>query len=65
MTLALPSGRSTSVTVTLSKSVTRRLRKKGGTLRVTAATALSTLGSVTQTAKVNKPKAKRKTARKR
>ena len=65
MMLALPGGRSTNVTVTLSKSTARRLRAKGGTLRVTATTALSTLGSMTQSVKVEKPEAKRRTTKRR
>lgn len=59
-TVALPSGRSSPVTVTLSKSTTTRLKKKGGSLTITAKTALSTLGSATETVKVKRPKSKRK-----
>jgi len=59
VTVALPSGKSTPVTVTLSRSTTKRLKKKGGSLSVTAKTALSTLGAVTESVKVKRPKKKR------
>jgi Mg/Co/Ni transporter MgtE len=62
-TVALASGKSSPVTVTLSKSTTKRLKKKGGSLQVTAKTALSTLAASTQTVKVKKPKTKRKSVK--
>ena len=62
--VALASGRSTPVTVTLSKSTTRRLKAKGGSLKITAKTALSTLGASSRTLKVKRLKTKkRKTTR--
>ncbi|MFP5363644.1 MAG: hypothetical protein ACLGI5_13045 [Thermoleophilia bacterium] len=62
--VALASGRSTPVTVTLSKSTTRRLKARGGSLKVTAKTALSTLGASSRTLKVRRLKTKkRRTAR--
>ncbi len=63
-TVALARGKSSPVTVTLSKSTTKRLKKKGGSLAVTAKTALSTLGAAKQTVRVKRPKSKRKTTRK-
>ena len=55
-TLALLRGRSTTITVKLSKSTTRRLKSRGGTLKVTAQTALSSLPSATRTLKVKRLK---------
>jgi len=61
--VALPKGTSSPVTVTLTGSTVKRLKTQGGSLQVTAKTALSTLGSATQTAKVKRPKAKKKAAK--
>lgn len=63
MTLALPRGASTPFTVTLSKSTTRRLKTKGGSLTITAKTALSSLSPATRTLKVKRLKTKRKAVR--
>jgi hypothetical protein len=62
-TLALPRGKSTPVTITLSKSTTRRLKTKGGSLKITARTALSSLPSATRTLKVKRLKTVRKATR--
>ncbi len=58
MTLTLPKGASTPVTVALSKSAATRLRKKGGSLQVTVQTALSSPTPVTQTVMVKRGSAK-------
>lgn len=50
---------SKTVRVKLVSSATKRLRKKGGTLRLSARTVQSTLGTATKSAKVAKPKRKR------
>lgn len=44
------------------QDTTRRLKKKGGALTVTAKTALSTLDASTQSVKVKRRKAKRRAA---
>jgi mucin-2 len=59
LTLALPRGASAPVTVKLNKSTAKRLRKKGGSLRFSAQTALSTLPTASQIVKVKRPKQKR------
>ena len=63
MTMVLPRGRSAPVTVTFSKSTTRRLRTKGGTLKITAQTALSSLPAASRTLKVKRLKTARKAVR--
>jgi len=63
VTVVLPRGKSSSVRVTFSKSTTRRLKKKGGTLKITAKTALSSLPSATRTLKVKRLKTVRKAVR--
>lgn len=63
MTLALRNEKSAPVTVTLSKSVTRRLKTKGGAPKVTAQTASSTLAAHSRTLKVKRPKARGKALR--
>ena len=63
VTMALPRGASTPVTVTLSKSTTKRLKTKGGSLSITAKTALSSLSSATKTLKVKRLKTKKKAVR--
>jgi len=45
---------SQTFTVKLSKTATTRLKKKGGALKVTAATSFSTLGSVSKSVRVAK-----------
>ena len=62
MTVVLPKGKSSPITVTLSKSTTRRLKAKGGSLKITAATALSSLPSATRTLKVKRLKKAVRTA---
>ena len=59
LTLALPRGASTPITVKLSKSTAKRLKKKGGSLRFTAQTALSSLPSDSMSVTVKRPKKKR------
>ena len=54
-TLAIVRGTSSPITVTLSKSTTRRLEFKGGSLTITAATLFSSLSSSTRTLKVKPP----------
>ncbi len=56
---ALPKGTSSPVTVKLAKSAARRLRTKGGSLRLSAQTALSSLPTATKTVKVKRPKKRR------
>jgi len=56
--------KSSPITVTLSKSTTCRLRSKGGSLTITAATSFSSLSSSTRTLKVKRlKKAVKKVAR--
>jgi hypothetical protein len=63
MTLVLLRGKSAPISVSLSKSTTRRLKAKGGSVKITAATALSSLPSATRTLKVKRlKKAVRKAA---
>jgi len=63
-TLAIVRGKSSPITVTLSKSTTRRLKSKGGSLTITAATSFSSLSSATRTLKVKRlKKAGKKVAR--
>ncbi|MEA2151688.1 MAG: hypothetical protein QOD69_3518, partial [Solirubrobacteraceae bacterium] len=54
LNFALPPGASTPVTVKLAKSSTRYLKKRGGSLRFTAQTALSSLPSTSQIVKVKR-----------
>ena len=56
MTLALAKGRSSPITVTLSRSTTRRLKSKGGPLKITATTSFSSLPSASRTLKVKRLK---------
>lgn len=63
MTVVLPRGKASPVTVTFSKSTTKRLKTKGGTLRIRAQTALSSLPAATRTLKVKRLKPVRRTAR--
>jgi hypothetical protein len=63
MTVVLPRGKSSPVRVTFSKSTTRRLKTKGGSLKITAQTALSSLPAATRTLKVKRLKTVRRTAR--
>jgi len=56
MTLAIPRGKATPVTVTLSRSTTRRLKSKGGSLKITAQTVLSSLPAASRTLKVKRLK---------
>jgi len=63
-TLAIVRGKSSPITVTLSKSTTRRLKSKGGSLTITATTSFSSLSSSTRTLKVKRlKKAVKKVAR--
>ena len=48
-----------TVTLKLTKAVASRLKKKGGSLKVTAQTSFSSLAATTKTVKVAKPKVKR------
>jgi hypothetical protein len=57
--LALVKGTSARVSVKLSRSAARRLRTKGGSLRLSAQTALSSLPTVTKTVKVKRPRKRR------
>ncbi len=59
-TVVLPRGRSAPVTVTLSRSTTKRLKRKGGSLKIVAQTALSSLPSASRTLKVKRLKTTRK-----
>ncbi len=52
--IAVLSGKSTKVRVKLTKSATKRLKSKGGTLKFRAATATSTSGAVLKSLKVKK-----------
>ncbi len=59
MTVALPRGSTTPVTVKLNRSTAKRLKKKGGSVQFTAHTALSSLSSVSKSVKVKRPRTKR------
>ena len=49
-----------TVTLKLTKAVASRLKKKGGSLKVSAQTSFSSLAATSKTVKVAKPKVKRK-----
>lgn len=58
--LAIKPGASAAVKVKLARSAAKRLRAKGGKLKVTATTGYSSLAPSSKTAKVSKPRRRRR-----